>query len=610
MSLLETIRDPSQLRSLSREEELQLCAEIRSFLVEHVSRTGGHLASNLGVVELTLALEKNFDLSRDRLVFDVGHQCYVHKLLTGRQEGFETLRSFGGMAGFPKPCESPYDAFIAGHASAAVSAALGLARARTRSGSDHSVIALLGDGALTGGLAYEALNDAGQSGEPLIVILNDNGMSIDKNVGSVARHLAQLRLKPRYFHIKQAWREMTKRIPGGAKLYRWSHAIKQRLKRFILGSTIFESMGFTYVGPVDGHDLEKVSYLLQVSKQLNCPVLMHVITKKGKGYPEAEAHPERYHGLSPQCDTHTGEYFSAAFGDELLKLAKQDPKLVAITAAMPGGTGLHGFSQALPGQIVDVGIAEGHAVTMASGMAAGGMRPVVAIYSSFLQRAYDMILQDAAMMGNHVVFAVDRAGLVGEDGETHHGVFDVSYLRSVPGMQVFCPATPEELRAMLRKAIYDCQGPVALRYPRDWRVNVSTPDLLCEKPDLTIGCYGTDYFAAAECASMLRKQGICADVVRLPMIKPLPMESLTASVKKSGRLLFSEQVVSSGCVGQQVLEELALSGLEPAAKLSNLGDCFTTHGSMKDLLRFTGLDAEGLYRSAMEVMDREPKRTN
>ena len=603
MSLLETIQDPALLRSLTPEQDQALCQEIRSFLVEHIPQTGGHLASNLGVVELTLAMEKTFDLSKDRLVFDVGHQCYVHKLLTGRMAGFETLRAFGGIAGFPKPDESPYDAFVAGHASSAVSAALGLARARTRLGEDHSVIALLGDGALTGGLAYEALNDAGQSGEPLIVVLNDNGMSIEANVGSVAQHLAELRLKPRYFHLKQAYRKLTQTIPGGRWLYRISHAIKQRLKHYILGSTIFESMGFTYLGPVDGHDLKKLCYLLDVSRQLNCPVLLHVITKKGKGDPEAEQNPEKYHGMNPAGAKQSGETFSAAFGQTLRELGQNDKRIMAVTAAMPRSTGLHAFQQQLSEQFVDVGIAEGHAVTMAAGMAAGGLLPVVAIYSTFLQRAFDMILQDTAMMRNHVVFAVDRAGLVGEDGETHHGAFDLQYLRCVPGMTVLAPATPSELRTMLKSAIYDYDGPVAIRYPRGCWENAAAEDIRHDAPELTVACYGTDYWEAVRCADLLQQHGVKADVIRLRTVKPLDPAAILESVRKSGRLLVAEQTVRQGSVGEELAAMLA--GQEVQVCLCNFCDRFIQHGSVEQLLDAAGLSAEKLCETALEVFSFE-----
>ena len=472
MALLDTIHSREDLLRLDHQQQLELCTEIRHFLVAHISRTGGHLASNLGVVELTLALHLVFDTSKDRLVFDVGHQAYVHKILTGRMDKFQGLRTFGGIAGFPKPSESVHDAFIAGHASNSVSVALGMARARTLRGSEEQVIALLGDGAMTGGLAYEGLNDAGASGEPLIVVLNDNGMSIKPNVGGISKHLKLIRTKPGYFGIKMAYRRFTHAVPGGKFLYGITHRLKAFLKRHLVGITLFEEMGFSYIGPVDGSDIGRLTELLRYARELRCPVLLHVITKKGAGYGPAEEMPDRFHGVGA-FDSASGATpparsvtFSSTFGDTMLELAAEDARFCAVTAAMQQGTGLDGFAARYPERFFDVGIAEGHAVAMAAGLAKQGMIPVVAVYSTFLQRAFDMLLHDVGLLQLHVVFAVDRAGLVGEDGETHHGVFDVGYLRQIPGMRVLCPANQAELRIMLRRAALEMQGPVAIRYPR------------------------------------------------------------------------------------------------------------------------------------------------
>ena len=459
--LLNEIHTRADLLRLTPQENQQLCAEIREFLVRHIARTGGHLASNLGVVELTVALHQVYDTEKDRILFDVGHQSYVHKILTGRMDRFSTLRTYGGLAGFPKPSESVHDAFIAGHASESVSVALGMARARTLLHEDYSVVAVLGDGALTGGLAYEGLNDAGASGEPLVVVLNDNGMSITTNVGAISRHLKLLRLKPGYFGLKKAYRQFTRKIPGGAALYRFTHGLKTRLRRRLIGVTIFEEMGFSYLGPVDGHDVEKLKFLLKEAKGMNCPVLLHVITKKGKGYIPAEVTPSKYHGVgrfNPVTGLSaggSGKSFSETFGQTLCDLAIEDQRICAITAAMEQGTGLSQFAASFHDRYFDVGIAEGHAVSMAAGLAKQGLLPVFAVYSTFLQRSYDMLQQDVGLLGLHVVLAVDRAGLVGEDGETHHGVFDVGYLRQIPGMTVFCPASQAELRRMLREAILE-----------------------------------------------------------------------------------------------------------------------------------------------------------
>ena len=589
----------------------QLCDEIRRFLVQNVSKTGGHLASNLGVVELTVALERVFDTAKDRLLFDVGHQSYVHKILTGRRDEFENLRCYGGMAGFPKPAESKYDAFVAGHASSSVSTALGMARARTLRGEDYHVIALMGDGAMTGGLAYEGMNDAGESNEPLIVILNDNGMSITPNVGGIARHLSVLRTRPGYFRLKKVFRTVTGKLPGGKAIYRFSHKLKERWKHMLLGSTLFDEMGFDYYGPVDGHDLERLEYMLQLVKSRKKPVLLHVITQKGKGYVPAENSPDVFHGIGA-FDPESGKTpqtahlpsFSETFGKILCQIAGEDPRVCAITAAMVSGTGLREFSQKYPKRCFDVGIAEGHAVSMAGGLAIQGMIPVVAVYSTFLQRAYDMILQDGAMQDLPVVFAVDRAGLVGEDGETHHGVFDVSFLRSVPHMQVLCPANQAELEQMLRKAILEMQGPVAVRYPRGCDgAYTALPEspVLKEGSHITMIGYGKLINNILEAAELLKQQGIEAEVIKLPSVKPLDMATIAASVRKTGHLLIAEETVCIGCAAKEIAAQLRLAGIIVPNRLINIPDRFVTHGSIAQLHEELGLDAKSLCKAAMEV---------
>ena len=596
---------------MTQPELRQLCEEIRQFLVQNVSRTGGHLASNLGVVELTVALERVFDTSRDRLLFDVGHQSYVHKLLTGRREEFENLRCYGGMAGFPKPAESKYDAFVAGHASSSVSTALGMARARTRLKEDYHVIALMGDGAMTGGLAYEGMNDAGESDEPLIVILNDNGMSITPNVGGISKHLSVLRTRAGYFRLKKVFRTVTDKLPGGKGIYRFFHRIKERWKRMLLGSTLFDEMGFDYYGPVDGHDLERLEYMLKLMKSRNKPVLLHVITQKGKGYTPAENSPDVFHGIGA-FDPESGKTpqtahlpsFSETFGKTLCGLAREDQRVCAITAAMVHGTGMGSFSQEFPDRCFDVGIAEGHAVSMAGGLAIQGMIPVVAIYSTFLQRAYDMILQDVAMQDLHVVFAVDRAGLVGEDGETHHGVFDVSFLRSVPGMQVLCPSNQAELEVMLRRAVFEMKGPVAVRYPRgcDGKyVALTASPVLREGSDITMIGYGKLINNLLEAADLLEAQGIHAEVIKLPSIKPMDMPVIAASVRKTGHLLIAEESVCIGCAGKEIAAQLRLAGIIVPNRLINIPDRFVQHGSIPCLYKELGLDADSLCKTAMEV---------
>ena len=469
MSILEKINGHEDLLQLSDEELEQLCHEIREFLVNSVAQTGGHLASNLGVVELSVAIETVFDTAVDRLVFDVGHQSYVHKLLTGRRKEFANLRQFGGMAGFPKPSESDSDAFVAGHASSSVSIALGMAKARTLSGGDYDVLALIGDGAVTGGLAYEGLNNAAVSHEPMIIILNDNAMSIDRNVGGIAKHLAKLRAGNSYLTFKRKTGNFLNRLLGGKVLFHILQSTKNWFKRRLLPTTMFENMGFTYLGPVDGNDVNQLITLLRNARSMKRPVLLHIMTHKGRGYQPAEAEPSKFHGIG-KFDPKTGKIlgtktdtFSDAFGRKMLELAKEEPKLCAITAAMPSGTGLLNFKKTYPERTFDVGIAEEHAVSMAGGLAKQGMIPVTAIYSTFLQRSYDMILQDISMLHLHAILAVDRAGLVGEDGETHHGIFDVGYLRQAPGMTVLCPVSTAELEDMLEWAVKHHDGPVAIR---------------------------------------------------------------------------------------------------------------------------------------------------
>ena len=614
MGILEKISSHDDLVNLTPAEQTALCGEIRQFLVENVSRTGGHLASNLGIVELALAVETVFDTRIDRLIFDVGHQSYVHKILTDRREQFQSLRSFGGIAGFPKPSESVTDAFVAGHASNSVSVALGMARARTLQGKKYNVLALIGDGATTGGLAYEGLNDAGASREPLIVILNDNEMSIAKNVGGIAHHLSRIRTKPGYFGIKRAYRSLTSKIPGGKVLYRMTHKLKNWMKNRFLDTTLFEDMGFAYIGPIDGHDVTRMIELLKEARDMCRPVVFHVITRKGYGYKPAEENPSRFHGIGP-FNPETGENlepsaptFSAAFGEAMVELGREEPQLCAITAAMPSGTGLSAFSKEFPDRTFDVGIAEGHAVSMAGGLAKAGMIPVVAIYSTFLQRAYDMIIQDAAMLHLHVIFAVDRAGLVGEDGETHHGVFDVGFLRQVPGLTILCPGCRQELQEMLRWAVQKCDGPVAIRYPRGGDgafVTAGRETLFRVGKDITIVTYGTMINQVIAAAEELASRDIDAEVLRLRTIKPLDMEAITASVRKTGRLLVVEEAESVGSVGYELIEKLSQRGVPLIYGGQNIGDRFVTHGTMPELYHLLNLDTESIVRRAEEVVRRE-----
>ena len=615
LNILERIQGHEDLVRLSQVEQAQLCDELRQFLVSNVAQTGGHLASNLGVVELSVMLERVFDTSKDRLLFDVGHQSYVHKLLTGRRDQFRTLRSFGGLAGFPKPSESDTDAFVAGHASTAVSTALGMARARTLLKQDYHVIALMGDGAMTGGVAYEGMNDAGESNEPLIVILNDNGMSIDGNVGAVSEHLGLLRSKPAYYEFKKAYRDLLDRNAVGRAVYDFNHHLKTNVKKALLpNSTMFEDMGFTYLGPVNGHDVGQLTDTLKWAKDLNCPVLVHVHTKKGKGYPPAEREPERYHGVG-KFDPRMGvprehkRDFSAVFGDELCKLAKNDETICAITAAMRDGTGLHDFSEQYPVRFFDVGIAEGHAVAMAAGMAKQGLTPVVAIYSSFLQRAYDQLIHDTALSDLHVVFAVDRAGMVGADGETHHGIFDATFLSEIPNMTVLCPSNFAELRTMLDRAVNEIKGPVAIRYPRGGEGNYKEDSgrqnlvVLREGEDITLCAYGTMINNVLDAAEILHEQGIEARVVKINAISPLYDRDMCEVIGKTKAMLVAEECAGVGCMGQRMAAILGWNKISPERlELCNLGKAFPAQGTVEELYREFGLDAESLAKKAAEVL--------
>lgn len=615
MSILERINSSNDIKKLPEEELEPLCQELRDYMISSISRTGGHLASNLGAVELTVALHRVYDTSRDRVVFDVGHQSYVHKIITGRRDSFGTLRQHGGLSGFPKPYESGDDAFIAGHASNSVSVALGMARARTLSHADYDVAAIIGDGALSGGLAYEGLANAAASGEPLVVILNDNNMSINENVGGTAHLLESLRVRPGYISFKRWYRDVFTKLPG---LYKFNHAIKEWLKKRLLPGNVFSGMGMYYLGPVDGHDIGKLETVIRWARELRKPVLVHVVTKKGKGYKYAEEHPEKFHGVG-RFDIETGELhdsgdcFSAKMGESLSRLADGDGRIIGITAAMSSGTGMDVFAAAHPDRFFDVGIAEGHAVSMAGGMAKQGMVPVFAVYSSFLQRDYDMLIHDVALQNLHVVFCVDRAGLVGSDGETHHGVFDVSYLSSVPDMTVLCPASYAELETMLRAAIYDINGSVAIRYPRGGEgkytaCNTAPETLLREGRDVTLVCYGIMTNEVLDAAERLAAEGISAEVIKLSMIKPPDFDLVMRSLRKTGKLLISEDVCEAGCVGSRILEEAAISEIDiRAAKLLNLGEGIVPHGTVAELLHDFGLDADGIVSAAMEMMDKDMK---
>ena len=602
------------LHNMTDEQARLLCGRIREHLIHTISNTGGHLASNLGAVELTIAMHRVFDFQRDRLIFDVGHQCYTHKILTGRADAMSGLRSFGGIAGFPKPAESDTDAFIAGHASNSVSVALGMSRARTMAGEDYHVLALIGDGALTGGLAYEGLSNAGQSGEQIIVILNDNGMSITQNVGGVAQYLSRQRLKPQYLSFKVWYRRVTARTRFGRAIYSFTHKLKKAAKATMLPCSMFEDMGFTYLGPVDGHDTAQLTKILRYAKSIGGPVLLHARTVKGKGYTHAEETPKNYHGVSA-FNVDTGEArkasgcsFSEVFGRTLCRIAQQDDRVCAITAAMQSGTGLDAFAARFPDRFFDVGIAEGHGVAMAGGLAKQGMIPVFAVYSTFLQRGYDMLLHDIALQGLHAVFCVDRAGLVGDDGETHHGVFDVSFLDSIPGMTVLAPASFAELEQMLEDAVLRYTGPVAIRYPRGgegcYTENNAQAScaILREGTDVTLVAYGKLISNVLEAAELLQEQGINAHVVKINILTPFDSSAVLPFAARTGAILVVEDSIEKGGVGQRLCVDLARNRVQAKIALCTSGDRFVTHGSVKQLETMLGLDPEGIARQAKELL--------
>ena len=603
MSILDSIT-AEKLRELSDPELRDLCREIRTVLVSSVSRTGGHLASNLGAVELTVAIHRVFDTAADRLIFDVGHQCYVHKLLTGRAGEFSTLRTYGGISGFPKPRESVHDAYVAGHASTSVSVALGMARACAMSGKTERIVCLIGDGAMTGGTAYEGLCDLASSGLPVIVILNDNGMSINPNTGGLGNYLKRLRLKHSYLVFKKRYRAFMQRVPGGRALYRLTHRMKERLKRSILNESLFEQIGLEYSGPVDGHDIGAMEEVLRWAADQDGPTLVHAVTKKGMGYSFAEEDPGRFHGIGP-FDPETGDPvpsapdFSAVFGSELIRLAKADRTICAITAAMTEGTGLGGFAAVYPERFFDVGIAEEHAAAMAGGLASGGMKPVFAVYSTFLQRSYDMLVQEIALAGQHVVLAVDRAGLVGADGETHQGLLDVAYLSSVPGMTVYSPASFAELRRDLNNALYTVDGPVAVRYPRGGEGDYhdcsdGAAVRLREGKRRVIVTYGVLVNECMRACDRLKDEGLETGLVKLNRICPLPERELLDLLEGFEIVLCAEEAEESGSVGMRVAAMLEENGRSPKLILADTGNGFVPHGSVSELRRLCGLDSDSL----------------
>lgn len=625
MRILPTIHAPSDLKKIPNTELPELCQEIRDEILEVTSRNGGHLAPNLGVVELTVALHKVFSMPRDKIVWDVGHQSYVHKLLTGRLEQFPTLRQYGGLCGFPKRSESKYDCFGTGHSSTSISAALGIACARDLSGDDYNVIAVIGDGALTGGEAMEGLNNAGDLDKKLIVVLNDNEMSISKNVGALSSYLTELRTDPKYSRVKSDVETFLKGLPSiGPSVARAVERLKNSFKYFFVPGMLFEDFGFKYLGPVDGHDLPALIETFEKAKTLNEPVFIHVLTTKGKGYRPAELRPNAFHGTGP-FDIPTGKKlvkpgapasYTKVFSDALVELGKKDRKVVAITAAMPEGTGLDVFGKFYPDRFFDVGIAEQHAVTMGAGLAANGYHPVVALYSTFAQRAFDQLLHDVCMQDLPFTLCLDRAGLVGDDGMTHHGVYDLSYLRLMPKLVMMVPRDENELRHMLKTSL-EYPGPSSLRYPRGAGLGVpldkelhtlpiGKSERLQEGTDVDLWAVGTMVDTARKTAGLLKEQGISAGVVNARFVKPLDEEALDAASRKVKLIVTLEESALIGGFGEGVLDALNRRGRLQDCKVLNLGipDEFVLHGKRELLLRDLGLDPQ----SVAETVNKELKQ--
>ncbi len=610
--LLNQIKSPDELKKMSKSELIRLSVEIREFLLNSISKTGGHLASNLGVVELTIAMHKVFDSPKDKIVWDVGHQAYVHKLLTGRKDDFGQLRQFGGMSGFPKRCESSHDCFETGHSSTSISAAVGLAKARDLKKEDHSVIAVIGDGALTGGMAFEAMNHAGHDDLDVTVILNDNEMSISENIGGLSKQLRRLRMAPAYANIKGETRSILSSIPHvGEGITKSIHKFKSGLKVMLVNGMLFEGLGYHYYGPVDGHNLDELTNVLEMSKQVKGPKLIHVVTKKGRGYLPAEKNPAAYHGVGAfdlkigVTQSKGNKSYSAVFGDAMIELAKENEALVAITAAMPEGTGLGKYIKAFPNRFIDVGIAEQHAVTMAAGLAAEGIKPVFAVYSTFLQRAYDQIIHDVCLQNLPVVFAIDRAGLVGSDGETHHGVFDLSFLTHVPNMTVLAPKDGPELSAMLKYAVNDHDGPIAVRYPRGKALEINhnntdllKPEIIIEGSDVTIIAVGNMVEKAIETSAKLNENGLSCGVINIRKVYPLPtaeLKEIVSSFESNYIVTLEDNVVESG-FGSSMTSWACEEGLD--LHIQNLGipNKFVEHGDVNKLMSSLGLDPNSMAK--------------
>jgi 1-deoxy-D-xylulose-5-phosphate synthase len=612
-NILDSINNVEDIKKLKTNELEKLSSEIREFLIDSVSKTGGHLASNLGVVELTLALHYVFESPEDKLIWDVGHQSYVHKMLTGRKDKMGTIRQFGGLSGFPKRSESEHDVFETGHSSTSISAALGFVNARDIKGDDYSVVSIIGDGALTGGMALEAINNAGRNKSNLIVILNDNEMSISKNVGSISSYLNRVRTGTAYYTAKKGIENVISKIPGvGNAVVRFIRKTKESLKTFLVnGGMLFEEFGFRYIGPIDGHNIDDLIDVLERVKKIDAPVMVHVHTKKGKGYLPAEEKPDVFHGVG-KFDVKTGESldkssisFSKIFGRKMVDLAEKNKNLVAITAAMAGGTGLSEFEKKFPNRFIDVGIAEQHGVTLAAGMASNGMVPVFALYSSFLQRAYDQLVHDVALQNLHVVICLDRAGIVGRDGETHQGVFDSAFLYQIPNITVMAPVDASDMENMLEWAVNEGKGPIVIRYPRGYvnsslteeRENFENTEILKKGKDIVLVAFGRLVHEAMKASVLLKDDGIDAGVIALKTIKPIKGDFVIEEGIKTGKVLFVDETVRCGTVGR-LLYDFLPENVE--MKLHTLPDDFIEHGSVEELFEKYEMDGEGIRKNVLE----------
>ncbi len=618
--ILDQINQANDIKQLNSDDYIQLADEIRRFLVDRVSKTGGHLASNLGVVELTMALHLSMNFPDDKLVWDVGHQAYVHKILTGRKDGFDTLRTYEGMSGFPKRKESECDAFDTGHSSTSISVALGLAKARDLANEQKKIVAVIGDGALSGGMAYEALNNAARLKSNMMIILNDNNMSISENVGGMANYLGKIRTNSRYKDLKYGVERALLKIPNvGSLIVDKLRRSKDSIKRLVIPGMLFEDMGITYIGPIDGHNVEQLVMAFESAAKVREAVLVHVITKKGKGYPRAEKNPAAFHGVDP-FQIKTGEpkkvnkipSYTAVFGEKILQLAREDEKVVAVSAAMPSGTGLLPFQREFPERFFDVGIAEEHAVTFAAGLAAGGLKPVVAIYSTFLQRAYDQILHDVCIGNLPVVFAIDRAGIVGNDGDTHQGIFDLSYLANIPNLSILAPKNKTELEDMLEYCL-NHNGPIALRYPRGnvfeglegfcEPISFGKSEVLYQEKEILMLAVGSLVKTADEVRTKLKKEGYSVSLINVRFIKPFDYQLLEYMLQTHSVVITMEENVKSGGFGQSIAEYICLQGNTSIRYINiSIPDCFVEHGDVDILKKKLGLDTESIMERIKKVL--------